>query len=151
MKKSLIVGSVLVASVVGISAIQDPKLPNQIKNSGDTELNILVSDLEQKQTQYVKENGTYWQGLRTQPSPPSKQEISNLGSKADNGKSWDDMEIQVPSLSRFSYRIDVYDGPSGKGYVLIIQTEEDGKMYQKSINVGSETYRGRDWTYIPPL
>lgn len=41
-----------------------------------------------------------------------------------------------------------YDGPDGKGYVIVRKVTLAGKRYYKMENHGPETYRERDWTEI---
>jgi hypothetical protein len=44
--------------------------------------------------------------------------------------------------------IDIYDGPSGKGYVIRSQYCLDGQCYLKIENHGPETWRSHDWQLI---
>lgn len=45
-------------------------------------------------------------------------------------------------------RIDVYDGPSGRGYVITVEVIMAGRTYTRSINVGSERWRDVGWTEL---
>lgn len=49
----------------------------------------------------------------------------------------------------FDYWIDVYEGPSGKGYVVNFETIRAGKKIRKSVNYGPEDHRETDWTEVP--
>ena len=49
----------------------------------------------------------------------------------------------------FDYWIDVYEGPSGKGYVVNFETIRAGKKIRKSVNYGPEDHREADWTEVP--
>jgi len=52
----------------------------------------------------------------------------------------------LPALPKgWTSHVDVYDGPRGKGFVIVY--EAGGK--RKSINLGPETEREQDWTEIP--
>ncbi len=52
---------------------------------------------------------------------------------------------QVIPLTENDVRVDIYDGASGKGYVVIETKIEDGKTLQKFTNFGPEEYRTKDW------
>ena len=42
-------------------------------------------------------------------------------------------------------RVDVYDGPDGKGFVVVETKVEDGKTFTKATNHGPEEWRTHDW------
>jgi hypothetical protein len=42
-------------------------------------------------------------------------------------------------------RVDVYDGPDGVGYVIVLEAEFDKAHYQRAVNVGPEKWRNQDW------
>ena len=59
---------------------------------------------------------------------------------------------QILKSEKLGYFVDVYDGPTkpkGKGYVLIEEKIENGKIYRKVTNLsGSEDYRTHDWREV---
>ena len=62
---------------------------------------------------------------------------------------WDAAKLPVSLDARV--RVDVYDGPQGKGFVVIVQSQLNGATWQRSINYGPETYRDQGWTELKPL
>ncbi len=67
----------------------------------------------------------------------------------DGGKPSDVAQTsKVSSLSGFSYWVDVYEGPKGKGYVINYETLKDGKTIRKAANFGPEEWREQDWTEV---
>jgi len=55
---------------------------------------------------------------------------------------------KLTSPSGFSYWVDVYDGPKGKGYVIRYETTRAGKLVRKAVNFGPETWREQDWEEV---
>ena len=55
-------------------------------------------------------------------------------------KSWGDLGI-IPASSLLSYRTDVYDGPSGKGWTLTGFIKVGGETFFRVINYGEEVWR----------
>jgi hypothetical protein len=56
----------------------------------------------------------------------------------------------LPMELSWSFRVDTYDGEQGPGYVLEISTTIDGEVYLRSLNVGPENYRTRNWFKVLP-
>lgn len=71
---------------------------------------------------------------------------------ADVSKSWDDLKLPDPD-PQYECWIDVYDGPSGKGYVINYEFNRSGTLIRKALNVGPEEWRERDWEEVvePPV
>jgi hypothetical protein len=59
---------------------------------------------------------------------------------------WSDAQLvaEIP----YSFRTDVYDGPDGQGYVLSVQVQLGGELWERSVNVGPETYRETPWHVV---
>jgi len=63
----------------------------------------------------------------------------------DVAENWDDALIAAPPAG-YDCWVDVYDGPSGKGYVVWYETTRGADTIRKALNYGPETYREQDWT-----
>jgi hypothetical protein len=46
------------------------------------------------------------------------------------------------------WKVDIYNGPSGEGYQIDVETVINGVVWRKSLNTGPETYRATDWVAI---
>ena len=47
------------------------------------------------------------------------------------------------------YRVDIYDGPNGKGWVVFAVVEDGEQIFQKALKVGEdEVYKNEDWKEI---
>ena len=108
----------------------------------------LAADIVDKQPAYFSANSRFWQGILTPDRPPNAR--ADLPDKnrrpTDQAESWDDFGVNLPSTVRAALVVDVYDGPVGHGYVVRSEVEtEVGELWEKAINVGSETYRDHDW------
>lgn len=73
------------------------------------------------------------------------QVLRNGGKPSDVTK---ETKIKDKIKAGFDYWIDVYEGPSGKGYVVNFETLRAGKKIRKSVNYGPEEYRESDWTKV---
>jgi hypothetical protein len=111
------------------------------------------------QVDYLVAHGRYWQGLPTHTAAPvhttardGDAPADRLGSApTDQPHTWDDTlpGLLVGPMSG-RWRVDVYDGPAGKGYTLTVEAVHDGTLRRRTVNVGPETYRERDWHTVPP-
>ena len=52
---------------------------------------------------------------------------------------------RLPVDTPYRFKIDVYEGPRGHGYVITLQTEVNRQTWERSINYGPETYRDVAW------
>lgn len=55
---------------------------------------------------------------------------------------------KMPSSFSARVRADVYDGPRGRGYVLVVQAVEGASTWQRVINNGPEVYRDQSWNIL---
>lgn len=60
---------------------------------------------------------------------------------------WGDLGITIDT-SLLGSECHIYKGPDGDGYVLVLRTVENGKQYVKTVNMGPETYRTKEWTEV---
>lgn len=94
----------------------------------------------------------YWQGPYTHLVAPS----NGLDTAPDNldavcagqSLSWDQF-VTLPATMIYRLRVDQYDGPSGIGWLLVIETDWEGDTWSRISHHGPETGRSRDWFKIP--
>jgi len=73
----------------------------------------------------------------------------NLAEVVDGGgRKYGDVIDLTTTTMRARIKIDVYDGESGKGYIVTLELIEGGKTYRKVFNYGQETGRSFDWIEI---
>lgn len=75
------------------------------------------------------------------------QTLRGKGKPSDVGKSWADLGLPDPD-PQYECWIDVYDGPSGKGYVINYEFNKGGTLIRKALNVGPEEWREKDWEEV---
>lgn len=69
-----------------------------------------------------------------------------------NGGKPSDVVVAVPSTIKdkapigYTWWVDVYDGPKGKGYQMCFEITKDKSTYRKVVNCGPEEWREQDWT-----
>jgi hypothetical protein len=118
------------------------------------EIETIISSLSEKQDDYFKLFGKYWQGIKTQDSPPL---MSELGSKMvaikDVDKkpegvfcSWKDMGFDN-QVFPFTMEVSEYNAPAGRGYEIRFFYKDDTGEYIKSVGYGVESkQRTIDWS-----
>jgi len=109
--------------------------------------------LKARQETYYANNGHYFQGLWTHNAEVTQTDsldntaADNLTSKpTDQTHTWRDFlstSLDAPIPARL--KIDVYDGPKGKGWQAVLQVKYKNKIYQRTKQVGPESYRTHDW------
>ena len=107
-----------------------------------------------RQETYISTHSGYWQGLRTHLVEPDHQAGGYADTEAteeavkphDVDQTWLDIlpEISIGALPAV-FKIDVYDGPSGKGFVGTVYMRYNGTLYSRSQNHGPETFRTDSW------
>ena len=111
--------------------------------------------LRGKQDDYFAAHGQYFQGLWTHTNEVEQTDAldgdtiaDNLDSKpTDRPHDWRDAvgnaldALPIPAR----LRLDVYDGPLGQGWLATLQVKYQGNIYQRSKQVGPETWRTVDW------
>jgi hypothetical protein len=106
-------------------------------------------------TYAASHSGRFWQGIITPTTPPDDGALVNpdLGKKpTDQPEDWDDVFTGPNALPTTNWpnslRIDVYNGPSGQGYVVVGVYTKGGETWGRSINIGPETYRDLPWIAV---
>lgn len=107
-----------------------------------------------RQENYRTNRGHYWQGLRTHIGCPAHSNSTDGDKVGDNLESqptdafsnWTNVFPEwVSELLPCCLWVDVYDGPSGKGWVANIEVIYNGKTYHRAVNVGPESSRSQGW------
>ncbi len=96
----------------------------------------------------------YWQGLESHATPPNHIDTVTIlepdqlaTAPTDQAESWHDAEFVETPVSKWpcSMRVDVYNGPQGVGFVLILSFTFNGVLNVRAINEGPETHREHGW------
>lgn len=102
------------------------------KTLGDTEMQRLKDAFIATQEAYRAKYGLYWQGLRDR--------TKRAGSQAEG---WENMPKPTTG---FSAEVHDYNGPAGRGWVLVLYVTDGVDTYVRVVNVGPEVWRDSDWT-----
>lgn len=120
-------------------------------------LSLIWAKLGTRQQNFFVNRSQYWQGLSTHTGTPS-----HTTSKWDNRvpdrlslhptDQFDDWIAAIPEFQAvempFKAKCDVYEGPDGKGFVLILTFLYNGIQYERSINVGPQMGREIPWSVV---
>jgi hypothetical protein len=120
----------------------------------DSLITNLATQLATLQPPYLSAHGRYWQGARTHSIIPLEgvPTAPNLLAKpTDQTESWLTFGIVLPALTEAALTVEIYNGPSGHGYVIHADVISSGVRYRKSTNVGPEIWRTHDWTALKTL
>lgn len=114
----------------------------------DADLALFQEEMEGLQIGYVISNGVFYQILTTHSTVPI----------AGDPVAWNNLlthptDVPLMALEFFDYVpvkdylvfVDVYEADMGQGYTISIQTDVSGEIWQRSINIGSETWREKPW------
>jgi len=126
----------------------------QILGTIDAGLIQYLPVIGQLQDDYYQENGKYSQGLFTHSSPPVDNNSlppDQLSLKpTDQENAWSDLTNGVmPATMLSRMKIDTYSGPSGDGYVVVLEKIINGITYTRHHNVGPEAHRSVNWLSVP--
>lgn len=126
--------------------------PAQIRDAVDARLATLWAAIQNKEDTYAANHaGRYWQGLRTHTVTPADGVTitPNIGTRtpSDQPDPWP-LAIRNATLP-MALQVDVYDGPEGVGYVATVTVAINGQDFQRSAQVGPETWRAKGWAPIP--
>ena len=103
---------------------------------------------------YVAHNNRFWQGLITHSAIPFHQSAVTGDAPADRlsfhptdqADTWEDM---FPEWSSETFaaaaKIDVYNGPTGKGWILTVYVRFNGVTYARCKSFGPNTSFDFDW------
>jgi hypothetical protein len=114
-------------------------MPNEILETIDARLEQALPLISSIQEDYKEDHGVYAQGLFTHSSTPEENEEvspdSLLEKPTDQDQAWGDL---APGLF-------TYSGPSGHGYVIVLEKKIGDTVYVRSHNVGPQPSRSHDW------
>ncbi len=120
----------------------------------DREQETWDRDVMTFEADYYRSRGRYYQMLWSHTDTPDTTLLTartapdNLVTRpTDQTETAVDLwtATRLPLDTPYRFRVDVYEGPRGHGYVITLQTEVNRQIWQKSINYGPETYRNTDW------
>lgn len=122
-----------------------------IKNTVDSWLAARWPTVQAKQAAYASNHGgRYFQGLYTHLTIPidgNDSAPNNILIKpTDQAETWGDF-VTLPASFPCSLRLDVYHNQQGWGYVATVRVfiAALNRIYERSQNVGSETFRTVAW------
>ena len=101
--------------------------------------------IQTAQAAFLAKRGRYWQGALTPTNLPTKTvkrapDLS-LSLGPDEG-SWADLGISLSATIPCALEVHTYDGPDGKGWVLIGSVLESGVLWRRAVNAeGPEKHR----------
>ena len=131
------------ASAQGLRPHQAPPLLPLLPPGGlaaaDVALSTIWPELLSAQIEYHALAGSYFQGLRTTGD-------IFAGCPTDQAMSWAGI-IVLPPLPMTMW-IDVYDGPHGQGFVVIMEVTDKGQTFRRSANAGPESWRKQPWQVV---
>lgn len=100
------------------------------------------------QDAYLATHGNYFQGLVTHSTPPDTQSNKYNSTTGDNlatsphdqSETWLDVFPSVNTPIDFSLVSNVYTGPLGKGFWLVLDVLYQGVLYRRSKGHGPENH-----------
>lgn len=125
--------------------------PESIRRDVDTALNAHLAKLLAFEADYVRSHGRFFQALPSHTAPPadgarvSPDQLSAGPSDQAEKADYLWQQLKLDAALPYSSRVDVYDGPRGAGYVLIVSATLGGQLWERSVNTGPETYREQPW------
>lgn len=129
--------------------------PGQKVGNAPTDLDPLVNLLAASLTSWQDANaqslGRYVQMLTAFSAPPIDgialvPDLVNAKPTNEQLKAADVWAaVKWPTALPASVSVDVYDGPSGKGYVVQVLTKFNGVLWAKAVNSGPERWRDSNW------
>jgi len=155
---SMLIGTIVVVATVVIASlpsatVRADNLPGEIEYI-DAQLDVFVPHLAEYQDAYQVTNGSYMQALTSHSTPPEGVADPDgiythpTDQEAALYELWD--SAALPSSINWSMRVDVYTGPNGSGYVLVVETNIKTHTWHREINYGPEPYRNVAWYKINP-
>jgi hypothetical protein len=131
---------------------------NQVRTAIDDWLAARWPAVQSRQATYASNHGgAYWQGLVScvpAPAHTTNADGSVVPNRfdvkpADMTATWADvMPEWVGQLAPAAIWMDAYDGPLGTGYVASVRATFNGVTWQRSQNVGPETWRTQPWQQV---
>lgn len=158
MWRAFLFGLVAVLLCFGTSARAGASMPPPAPPSA---LEQIDQQIEQRwanfvawQDSYLAVNGVYFQGLH------SHRGVVPRSNRADAPTGLDDKPTDRPHTLRdfwngnglgstpFSIIINVYSGPYGNGFTVVVETVDGGATWQRTLHHGPETWREHGWLVV---
>ena len=132
--------------------------PKTVRDGIDVKLDSVIANIIAFQAGEASKSGKFYQVLWTHSQAPADGALvlpdllysfptDQIGKSAQ--AQWD--AAKLPASFDARIRVDVYDGPQGKGFVVVVQSQLNGATWQRSINYGPETYRDQGWMELKPV
>lgn len=126
---------------------------NEILNTIDERLKLLLPLIEQGQAAYLSQQGVYFQGPVTHsviPADGAEVAPDRLGYRlTDQTTTWIDVAgDSFPAMTLSAIEIHQSVGPQGLGWMVIVSTELAGVQYQRVIGYGADIDQTVDWFEI---
>jgi len=103
------------------------------------------------QEKYHTKHGRYFQGLASdtlvRDLSLDLKRFNRVRRPTDQAADWVDFGLRDISV-RGTYRVDVYQGPGGWGYVMTVSIKANDQIYSLSRNVGPEIWRDTNLIFI---
>src|SRR3990172_194071 len=144
----------------GFGIVPQPQPSPAISDTLKVSLEKFQSDhlakFQAAQDAYILTHRIYWQGIETPstlPDEATKDRPPDLAKKPhDQAEKWDDVFkslLALPASWPCVQRVDVYDGPRGKGWTLTLAASEGSKRQERTWNFGPEKEReDKDWREV---
>lgn len=135
-----------------------PTLAN-VRDRADNWLAARWATVRDREIAYQAAHGHYWQGLVTHTDFPAHATAAYADSIGDllarhPTDQTDDWLTLLPEINNLAIPaalvMDVYDGPSGQGFVATVWCKYNGTIYTRSQNYGPETWRTVAWHVYTP-
>lgn len=118
----------------------------------DAEVDGWLPRLTLYQNNYAGQNGHNYQMLWSHLSAPSAPSAPNnlLAHPDDQSTTGQDFWVTatMPATPTYRVRIDTYSGPTGAGYVTVLETVVAGESWLRFINNGPELWRESAWFVV---
>ena len=116
----------------------------QIRSAVEALKDTVGPVLVRRQNHYLVTYGRYWQGILTPSTPPDDLADATMDwtrRPSDQAESWAERFSgldALPTTMKAQIRVDVYDGPLGKGWSVSLRFRKTGKIYERTWAFGPE-------------
>lgn len=125
--------------------------PAQIRSTIDAQLAGIWTKIQARQAVRFANTGNYAQFLWSHTAAPAdgvEAAPDGTAKPTNEAAGWQAVLADLLPTMAFRLRIDVYDGPSGKGYVATAQVKFGNQVWERAQNSGPETWRTRGWSRV---
>jgi hypothetical protein len=128
----------------------------QIQTAADNFWTTHSAKFTAVQTDYASgHSGKFWQGLQTHavyPDDGGGLDPVLTSRPTDQLERWSDVFTGGRALPSTNWpvclRVDVYDGPQGKGWSITVLYTKGGQTWGRTYHIGPETWREQAWARI---